>query len=78
MKSVSDCFNVFDDAMVEDIGKRIGISILENFHKNLIAKGQSELIEIRVALSIVLRQTISIIENHHQFVEEDMKSVLNS
>ena len=33
MKSVSDCLNIIDDAVVENIGKFIGISNLENIHK---------------------------------------------
>ena len=33
MKSVSYCLNIIDDAIVENIGKLIGISNLENIHK---------------------------------------------
>ena len=63
MKSVSDCLNIVDDAIVENIGKYNGTSVLENAHKNLLEKGQSDFIEDRVALSIVLSQINSILEN---------------
>ena len=62
MKSVSDCLNIIDDARVENIGKNIGISDLENIHKYLLEKGQSDFIEDRVALPNVLSQINSIIK----------------
>ena len=74
VKSVSDCLNIIDDAIVEDIGKYIGISCLENFHEYLLEIGQSNFIEDRVALSNVPSQINSIIENLYQFQEENMKS----
>ena len=74
MKSVSDCLNIIDDAIVENIGNYFGISILENIHKDLLEIGQSDFIEDRVALSNVLSLINSIIENHYQFVEEDVKN----
>ena len=74
LKSVSDCLIIIDDAIVENIGKYIGISNLENIHKYLLEIGQSDFIEDRVALSNRLSQINSIIENHYQFVEEDIKS----
>ena len=74
MKSVSDCLNIIDDAIVENIGKFIGISNLESIHKYLLEKGQSNFIEDRVALSNVFSQISSIIENYYQFYEEDIKS----
>ena len=74
MKSVSDCLKIIDDAIVENIGIFIGISILENIHKYLLEKGQTELIEDRIALSNVLSQINSILENHYQFLEEDIKN----
>ena len=75
IKSVSDCLNNIDDAIVESIGKYIGISNLENIHKYLLDIGQSDFIGNRVALSNVLRQLNSILENHYQFVEEDKKGI---
>ena len=74
MKSVSDCLNTIDDAIVEKNGKYITISDLEIIHKYLLEKGQSNFIEDRLAQSNVLSQLYSIIENHHQFVDEDIKS----
>ena len=72
MKSVSDCLNFNDDAIVENFGKYFGISILDDINKYLLERGQSELIEERVALSNVLRQTNSIIENYYHFGVEDV------
>ena len=40
----------------------------------MLEKGQSDFIEDRVALSNVLSQINSIIENYYQFPEEDIKS----
>ena len=74
LKSICDCLNIIDDAIVENNGKYIGISILENIHKYLFEMGQSVFIEDRVALSTVLNQINSIIENHYQFAEENIKS----
>ena len=75
MKSISDCLIIIDDAIVENNGKYFGISDLEYFHKySFLEKGQSDFIEDRVALSNVLSQMNCIIENHYQFVEEDIKS----
>ena len=74
MKSVSDCLNIIVDAIVENIGKSIGISILENIREYLLEKGRSDFIEDRVALSNVFCQINSIIEIHYQFADEDMKS----
>ena len=73
MKSVSDCLKIIDDAIVENIGKFIGVSILENIHKYLLEKGQTEFIEDRIALSNVLSQINFILKNYYQFVEEDIK-----
>ena len=74
MKSISDCLNIIDDAIVENIGKHVGISSLENLHKYLLENGQSDFIENRIALSNVSNQIIITIENYHQFAEEDTKS----
>ena len=75
VKSIGDCLNIIDDAIVENNGKYIGISNLENIHKHLLEIQQSDdFIEDRVALSNVLSQINSIIENYYQFPEEDMKS----
>ena len=74
VKAVSDCLNIIDDAIVQNIGKNITISDLENIHKYLLEKGQSDFIEDRVALSNVLSQINSILENYYQFPEEDIKS----
>ena len=71
VKSVSDCLNIIDLAIVENI---IGSSDLEDIHKNLLEKGQSEFIEDRVAPSKVLSQLNSMIENCYQFPEEDIKN----
>ena len=71
VKSVSDCLNLFYDAIPENF---IGISNLENIRRYLLEIGQSDFIEERDALSIVLSQINSIIENHYQFAEEDRKS----
>ena len=70
VRSVSDCLNLIDDSLVENI---IGISILENIHKNLLELEQSDFIEAWVALSNVLRQINSLIENYYKFGEEDFK-----
>ena len=73
VKSVGDYFKNIDDAIVEIIGKFIGVSNLENIHKYLLEIGQSDFIEDRVALSNVLSQIKSIMENQYQFVEENIK-----
>ena len=74
VKSVSDCLNIIDDAIVEKIGKYIGISNLENFHKYLLEIGQVDFFADRVALSSVFSQKKSIIENYYKIDEEDIKS----
>ena len=51
VKSISDCLNIIDHAIVENI---IGSSDLEDIHKYFSEKGQSDFIEDRVALSKVL------------------------
>ena len=71
VKSVSDSLNLIDFAVVENI---IGSSDLEDIHKYLLEKGQSDFIEHRVALSKVLSQLNSMIENYYQFLEEDMNN----
>ena len=63
MKSVSDCLNVIDDAVVENVGKNIGISGSKNVQKYILEKRQSDFIEDKVVLSNVLNQINSIIEN---------------
>ena len=40
----------------------------------MLEKRQSDFIEDRVPLSNVLSQINSIVENHYQFAEEDLKS----
>ena len=67
-------WTLLKDAVAGNIGKYIGISILENVHKPLLKIVQSDFIENRVTLSNVLSQINSIIENHYQFAEEDIKS----
>ena len=74
MKSVSNCLNIIDDAIVENNGKYIGILGLEKTQKYLLENDQSDLIEDRVALSNVFSQINSIIENYYNFFEEDIKS----
>ena len=74
VKSVSDCLNIIDGAIFENNGRYIGISNLENNHKYLLEKEQSDFVEDRIALSNVLSQINSMIENHYQFAEEDIKS----
>ena len=74
VKLLQDCFNIVDDVIVENIGKNIASSNLENVHKYLLQKGQSDFIEDRIALSNLLSQVNCIIENHYQFAEEDIKS----
>ena len=54
MKSVSDCLNIIDDAIVEKIGKYFGISNLENIRKYLLDIGQCDFIEDRVAYQMCL------------------------
>ena len=73
MKSVINCLNIIDHALIENFGKYIGISNWGNFHKNFLEKRQSDFIEDRVVLSNVLSQINCIIENHYQFAEEDIK-----
>ena len=73
MKSVSDCLNKIDEALAKNIGKYIGISDLENFFKFLLKRIPSDFIENRVALSNVLSQIRSIVENYYQVVEEDIR-----
>ena len=74
VKSVSDCLNIFDYALVENSGKYFGILCLENIYKYLLENGQSDFIEYRVALSNVLSQVNSIKKNKYRFAEEDIKS----
>ena len=74
MKSVKDCSNIIDDAIVENIGQYFGFSKLENNHDYLLGKGQNNFIEDRVALSNLFSQMISILENYYRFDEEDIKS----
>ena len=73
VKSVSDCLNVIDDAIVESIGKIISISDSENIRNCLLEIGQSDFIEDRFAQSNVLSQINSILENRYQSVEENTK-----
>ena len=56
VKSIRGCLNIIDDVIVENIGKYIGVSNLENIHKYLLEKGQSDFIEDRITLSNVLSQ----------------------
>ena len=74
MKSVSDCLNIIDDAINENIGKKFGISGLGYIPKYLIENGQIDFIEYRVALSVVLSHKNSKLENYYKFVEEDKES----
>ena len=74
VKSLTVCLNIIDDVIVENIGKYIGISGLENIYKHLLEKRQIDFIEDRVALSNVLSQIISILENYFKFAEEVIKS----
>ena len=60
--------------MVLYLKRYFGISILENIHKYLIKNRQSDCIEDRIALSIVLSQINYVEENHYQFAEEHLKS----
>ena len=60
MKSVGDCLNNIDFNIVENI---IGSSNLENIHKYLLEKCETDFIKDRLALSKVLRQLNSITEN---------------
>ena len=71
VKSVSDCLNIIDFAIVEN---NIGSSDLEGIHKYLLEKRESDFIEDRVALSKVLSQIISMVENYYQLPEEDIKN----
>ena len=48
IKSLTDCLNIIDDAIVENIGKYIGISGLENIHKYLLEK--SKVISSKIGL----------------------------
>ena len=64
--------NIIDFAIVENI---IGSSDLEDIHKYLLEKQESEFVEDRVALSQVLSQKNSMIENYYQFPEEDIKKM---
>ena len=73
-KSIDDCLNNIDEAIVENKGKYFGISNLENIHKYSLEIGQIVFIDDRVALSNVVSQIDSIIENFYQFPEEDKKS----
>ena len=66
-----NCVNFIDDAIVENIGKYIGISNLENIHKYLIENGQSDFVGDRVTLSNVLSQIKTIIGNNYRFVGKD-------
>ena len=70
VKSVSDCLNIIDFAIVENI---IVNSDLEDIHKYLLEKEESEFIEDRVVLPQVFSQITSMIENSYQFPEEDLK-----
>ena len=74
VKSVGDCLKVYDHVIIKNIAKYIGVSDLENVHKYLLEIGQSDYIEDRVAVSNVLSQKNSVIENHYQFTEKDKKS----
>ena len=71
VKSVSDCLNNIDFAIVEN---KFVSSDLEDIHRYLLEKGESDFIEDRVALSEVLSQINSMIENYCQFPEEDIKN----
>ena len=69
VKSVTDCLNIINFAKVEDI---VASSHLEDIHKYFLEKEESEFIEDRVALSKVLSQINSMIENYYQFPEKDI------
>ena len=66
--------NFIDDAINENNGKVFGISNLENIHKDLLEIGKIVFIEDRVALSKVVSQINSILENYYQFPEEIIKN----
>ena len=74
MKSISDCLNIIDHAIVENVGNYIGISSLEFIHKYLLEIVQSDFIEDSIALSNVLSQLGFEIEKHYHLEEEDIKS----
>ena len=65
---------VFQKVLRKYIENIIGSSDLEDIHKYLLEKGQSDFIEHRVALSKVLSQLNFMIENYYQFPEEDIKN----
>ena len=71
VKSVTDCLNIIHFAIVENI---IDSSHLEDIHKNFLEKEENEFIEDTVALSKVLSQINSMIENYYQFPEEHIKN----
>ena len=66
VKSVTDCLNIIDFAIVENI---FVSSHLEDIHEYFLEKEESEFIEDRVALSEVFSQINSMIENYYQFPE---------
>ena len=66
VKSVSDCLNIIDDNIVEDVNT---ISNLESIPKYLLEREHSYYIEDRVALSNVLRRINSITDNYNDFAE---------
>ena len=72
--AVSDCLNINDDAVVENIGKYISISDLDSNQNFFLEQGQNNFIEDRIALSNVLSQINSILEIYHQFPEKHKKS----
>ena len=70
VKSIRDCLNIIDNAIIENNG---GISSSGTFHKYLLEEGQNEFIEDWVVLSNVLSQINSIKENNYRFPDEDKK-----
>ena len=65
-------FEYFDDTLVEGVN---AIGILKSVHKYLVERKVCEFIEDRVALSKVLSQINSMMENYYRFPEEDIKNV---
>ena len=74
MKSVSDCLNIIDFVITENMVRNFDIPTLEIIRKYLIEKEQSDFIENMTVLSNVLCQINSIKENHYQLTEGDIKS----
>ena len=70
MRTIPDCLNIIDFAMVEN-GRCVIIGKLEDIHNRLVEIGMTRYIENRLALSKVLNHKTCIIDNYYTYENEE-------